>query len=128
MNFEHVHKNLMMESNARILSIKTCLHSVLQNELPWYAVKDNIFIKLDFLVEVLTDHGHEELSAHLLHIRELFSGVVNNYLIAKSLVEIEEIQKALLKGPFILSPIEFNGEFSLNISGYFCGEDLFVIS
>jgi len=128
MNFEHVHKNMISESSARIASISTCFKSVLRKELEWYVVKDSVFIKIDFLINILDDHGQLELTEHLVHIRDHLDGVINSELIAKCLVEVEEIEKALKSDPFILNDIEFHGVFELDVTGFLSGRELFVIS
>lgn len=128
MNFEHVQRNMISETSARVQSISTCLTSVIKKELEWYVVQDNISIKINFLINVLDEYEQPELVDHLIHIREHLSGVINSEVLARCLVEMEEIQKAIHGDLYILSPVEFCGEFSLNVAEYLCGGDLFVVS
>jgi hypothetical protein len=119
---------MISETSARVQSISTCLVSVIKKELEWYVVQDNVNIKLNFLINVLDEYELPELSEQVVHIKHHLAGVINTELLARCLVEMEEIQKAINSEPYILTPVEFDGKFKLNLSRYLCGGDLFSIS
>lgn len=107
-------------------NIQNFLKSVIEEEVEWYVVKDNILNKLDMMRIDFQAMEKKNLMYHTLYLESHLETYITIELLQYIYLQIGEIKKALKGKEYDLNTYDHEGKFKLNVSEFLQGRSLVV--